>query len=157
MSGHPNPRVGIAAIIWRQVEVDGVSTIQFLVGCRKGSHGAGTLAFPGGHLEFGESWEECAAREVEEETGIISEFQENSVVYLSNDVFLAENKHYVTLFLATEVPAETIPELREPHKCESWNWYTDTQIREFASHFIPLKSLLNTHEDLGKLVKLDLL
>lgn len=41
-----------------------------LVGQRIGSDGPGTWAFPGGHLEFGESLTACAERELEEETGL---------------------------------------------------------------------------------------
>lgn len=44
---------------------------QLLVGERLSSHGANKFATPGGHLEFGETWGECAARELMEETGII--------------------------------------------------------------------------------------
>ena len=56
------PRVGVGVFVLR----DGL----VLLGLRRGAHGAGTWALPGGHLEFGEAVEHCAAREVHEETGL---------------------------------------------------------------------------------------
>ena len=56
------PKVGVGVLI-----VKGSSV---LLGKRKGLAGAGTWATPGGHLEFGESWAQCAVREVHEETGL---------------------------------------------------------------------------------------
>ena len=52
---------------------------------------------PGGHLEFGESFETCAERETLEETGL----KISDVRYLNatNSVFTAENKHYITVFM----------------------------------------------------------
>lgn len=58
----PDPRVGIGVMVIRDGKV--------LLGRRQGSHGAGHYAWPGGHLEYMESFEECAKREVREETGI---------------------------------------------------------------------------------------
>jgi 8-oxo-dGTP diphosphatase len=56
------PRVGIGVIVMKAGKV--------LLGKRMGSHGAGEYAWPGGHLEYMESFAECAAREVMEETGM---------------------------------------------------------------------------------------
>jgi 8-oxo-dGTP diphosphatase len=62
------PRVGVGCFVIRK-RSDG-SPDMFLIGRRKGSHGAGKYQLPGGHLEFSESFEECAIREVYEETGL---------------------------------------------------------------------------------------
>ena len=98
----PQPRVGVGVIVWRGGRV--------LLGQRKGAHGAGTWALPGGHLEFGETVEHCAQREVREETGL-----EITVVArgpYTNDVFADVGKHYVTVFVIAHAPHG------EPRLCE---------------------------------------
>lgn len=61
-------------------------------------HFVDTWALPGGHLEFGESFETCSKREILEETGL----KIRGVRFLTamNSVFEAEGKHYVTIFMA---------------------------------------------------------
>ncbi|WP_312464265.1 nucleotide triphosphate diphosphatase NUDT15, partial [Pantoea endophytica] len=82
-----SPQVGIGVLVFR----DG----KLLLGQRKGSHGAGDWSAPGGHLEFGESPEACARREVLEETGLqLGKLQNGAFV---SDVFPEVNKHYITL------------------------------------------------------------
>lgn len=50
-----HPKVGIGVMIFKDGKV--------LLGKRKGSHGDGEYSFPGGHLNYMESFEDCAQRE----------------------------------------------------------------------------------------------
>ena len=59
--------VGVGVIAYDQ------ESNKFIVGQRKGSHGAGLWALPGGWLERGESMEGCALREMFEETGLTAQ------------------------------------------------------------------------------------
>ena len=107
------PKIGVGVIIRRGNKV--------LLGKRKNSHGDGTWAFPGGHLEMNESIENCAQREVEEETGLrVQQFKKGT---FTNDIFVKEKKHYVTLYLVTDL-VDGEPKIMEPEKCERWEWFT---------------------------------
>lgn len=90
---------------------------RILVGKRKGSDGHGEWALPGGHLEFGESFEECAAREVLEETGL--HVRDAQHVATENVVIRERAYHYVVIFMRAVLsdPAQQ-PRNCEPDKCE---------------------------------------
>jgi 8-oxo-dGTP diphosphatase len=123
------PRVGVGVIV-----CDGP---RVLLGLRRGAHGAATWPFPGGHLEFGESPLECAARELLEETGLVaSQFR---VGPYTNDVFESESKHYVTLFVLASYEGG-VPEVKEPDKCAEWRWFDWESLP--ASLFLPIRNLI---------------
>ena len=89
-----------------------------LFGLRKSKHGHQTWGLAGGHLECGESWEECARRELREETGL----EMGAVRFLgaTND-FYPDGKHYVTLFMGGDCLTGDV-EMKEPDKFERWEW-----------------------------------
>ncbi len=78
--------VGVGAVIRRGDDV--------LLLKRRNVHGDGTWSTPGGHVEFGESLERCAAREAQEETGLVA--GEVSFLAVTNDYMPEDGKHYVT-------------------------------------------------------------
>ncbi|XP_057961299.1 nudix hydrolase 1 [Malania oleifera] len=95
-----------------------------LLGRRRSSIGHSTFALPGGHLEFGESFEECAAREVKEESGL--DIEKTEFLTVTNNVLLEEARpaHYVTIFVrAVLADPDQVPQNMEPHKCDGWDWY----------------------------------
>ena len=108
-----HPRVGIGVIIVRD---DG----KILIGKRKGSH-APYWSIPGGHLESGESFEETAIREIQEETGLLIKNPEVIAVTNNLKTYKEENKHYISICLTAKYPGGRV-ENREPEKCEGWRW-----------------------------------
>ena len=107
------PKVGIGIFLIKDGHI--------LLGRRKGSHGEGEYALPGGHFELGESFEDCVLRELAEEAG--------SAIKISRPKFLCVTnlrkyapKHYVDIgMLAEWVSGE--PQVMEPHKKERWQWH----------------------------------
>jgi 8-oxo-dGTP diphosphatase len=126
-------QVGVGVFVKRNEKI--------LVGKRKGSHGAGTWALPGGHLEPGESFETCCKREVLEETGLI--INNITPVVFTNDVFHQEGFHYITLFFKGEYESgEAI--VAEPRQCEEWRWVSLEHIPRPI--FLPLRNALEEIE-----------
>src|SRR5436309_1031409 len=100
-------RVGVGVFVFNAAGA-------FIMGKRKGSHGAGiyfqairihfyyyiqfltcslgTWALPGGHLDFGESFETCAMREILEETGL--QIKDDSLRFLKQRPGLDPGQSY---------------------------------------------------------------
>jgi 8-oxo-dGTP diphosphatase len=112
------PKVGVGIMILKDGKV--------LLGKRKGSHGAGDYAFPGGHLEYLESFEDCARREIREEAGI--EVKNLKMLCVSN-ITEYKPKHYVDVGMIAEWESGE-PKVLEPDKRESWDWYPLDNIPE---------------------------
>jgi 8-oxo-dGTP diphosphatase len=105
------PRVGVGVMIIK----DGM----VLLSQRKGSHGAGEFAFPGGHLEYLESFERCAQRETREECGL--EIGNIRFQFVANVTTYAPH-HYVHIGLLADWQGGT-PGVLEPESSGSGDWY----------------------------------
>lgn len=125
----PKPGVGVGVIIKRDDKV--------LIGFRIGKHGNNTWSFPGGHLEFGESFENCATRETIEETGVtITNIRKGPY---TNDVHENEGKHIVTHFLVADYKSgEAI--VYEPDKFQEWRWVAWDQLP--TPLFLPIQHVI---------------
>lgn len=134
-------KAGVAVVV---VNSEGL----VLVGKRKGSHGSGQWAFPGGHIDptDKELYAACE-REVFEETGMVvncfSPDQFRKDLFTTFDILSEDGKkRYVTVYvvanymfggkyaLMTDGFAGIVP--REPDKCEGWYWKSIEQIAELV-------------------------
>ena len=131
------PKVGVGVALFRGGRI--------LLGKRKGAHGAGEWSVPGGHLEAGESFEDCCAREVLEETNLVIN-NVRPLPYFTNDIFKKEDLHYVTLFFQADIVNLHVLKNMEPEKCEEWGWF-DTEDPP-KPLFGPLKQLMKLNPSL---------
>lgn len=123
------PSVGFGVYILRNGKV--------LLGKRKNSHGEGAWCATGGHLEFGESFEEGAKRETLEEAGI--KIKNIRVGGITNDIFEKEKKHYVTIALIADWDSGEAT-MMEPDKWDEWGWFEWDKLPDPL--FLPFQNLI---------------
>ena len=105
------PKVGVGVLVFKVGKI--------LLGKRLGAHGEGMYGSVGGHMEYLESFTECAKREAQEEAGI--EIENIRFLCLSNFKTHAP-KHYVDIGLIADWKSGE-PQVLEPDRCESFDWY----------------------------------
>ena len=82
-------------------------------------NGAGTWTMPGGKMDFGETFEDGAKREVLEETGIaINTLQ---VICINQD--MVKTAHFVTIGLFSD-DFSGEPQVMEPDEITEWRWFS---------------------------------
>lgn len=112
-----------------------------LLGLRKGAHGAGTWALPGGKPDPGESFEQTACRELYEETGMIADPAQTELISErpTLDHFI-EGFSFQTFCVRIEGTVGE-PVIIEPLKCERWGWFGAHDLP--SPLFLPLVNMLN--------------
>jgi 8-oxo-dGTP diphosphatase len=81
-------------------------------------NGAATWTMPGGKMEFGETFEEAAKREVKEETGI--DLEDAEVICVNNERI--NSAHFVTVGLFSE-KFQGESRVMEPDEITEWQWF----------------------------------
>lgn len=124
-------KVGVGVFIFKDGKI--------LMGRRLNSHGADHWSLPGGHLEYGESFEATARREVLEETGLtIDEVRFGAV---TNDYFPMEDRHYVSVWMMSDW-ADGEVTINEPDKYVALDWIDIEHLP--APLFLPWAQLLES-------------
>ena len=105
------PEAGVGVFIFK----DG----KFLMLERQGAHGAGSWTVPGGWMEYGETFEKTARREVMEEVGLkIKNVRFGAV---TNNIFPEDKIHSVTIWILSDYTGGE-PEILVPDKISALKW-----------------------------------
>lgn len=107
------PFVGVGCIVVRNGKL-------LLVRNRRGF-----WSTPGGHLDFGESPEDCAARETLEETGVtVSNIE---FVAITNDVLEDVGRHYLTVWMRGDPNGDTT-QIGDGEEIDEVGWFLPDQL-----------------------------
>ena len=121
--------VGVGIVINREDKI--------LLLKRKNVHGDGTWSTPGGSLEFGETPEQCALREVKEEVGL--EIADVKFKAMTNDFFEQEGKHYISIWMEGKyIGGEAI--INADYEMSDVGWFAWTDLPRPL--FLSLQNLL---------------
>ena len=104
------PLVGVGVVFVREDRV--------FLARRQGAHGEETWASAGGHLEWGETLEECARREALEELGVTV----GNLQFLCFSNIIAYDRHYVDVEFLGDI-GDQEPQLAEPEAFSESGWF----------------------------------
>lgn len=93
-----------------------------------------TWALPGGHLELFESIEDCARREVFEETNL--RIRNLALLGFSNDVDLEHKEHYIFFWVRADSDGGTLM-IKEKESFQDISWFNDGSLP--TNLFLPIK------------------
>jgi 8-oxo-dGTP diphosphatase len=123
---------------------------QILMKKRQNSHGENEWALPGGKVEFGESFEDCALRELKEETNLNG--QKAEVISLSNQrKYLDKRIHCVIIGVRVQIFENCQPQNMEPEKCQELAWFVLDNLPE--NIFEGSRHVISALRDQGQEIK----
>lgn len=108
-----------------------------LLGTRLKGRAAGTWGLPGGHVEVGEQLAAAAARELQEETGLVAD----SLEFIGVANYPDQEHHWLHVnFLVTQWHGKL--ENPEPDICGEWKWFSLDNVPEnitpFHAYILPM-------------------
>ena len=124
------PYIGVGVIIEKNQKV--------LLLKRVNVHGSGSWSTPGGHLDYGETPEDCAVRETREETSI--EIQEVTFRGITNDIFKDVGRHYITIWMGAKYRSGE-PVVNAPEEMSEIGWFSWDALP--APLFLSLRNFLS--------------
>jgi 8-oxo-dGTP diphosphatase len=127
------PKVVVGVMIFKNEKV--------LIGKRRNRHGNGEYSFPGGHLEYGQAFEDCVRQEVLEEAGIgIKNIRFLSIV----NSIKHYDRHEVQLHFSADWESGEPRDLPE-ERIGDWSWYDLNNLPE--PFFFPAEMTVKSYKE----------
>lgn len=138
----PGVKVGVTAIIVRKDKKVLLGERGDKVETFKNMH-----AFPGGRMDFGENGPKVAlAREVKEETDLDVNPNDFKFVRESDEPFIAEGKHYISLVYITHKFSGELKNMEGTDKCKGWGWFSINNLP--SNIFLPVRESIEFAKEL---------